>query len=202
MEYNNNAGDKLLNIINQNNETINRYTYEIEKAKINSINGEPVERTGKKEKTSYKFTKKQFIALVLACTMLGGIGTASIDYIVDRAQTNQILYEQTFDLGTDIMESCTKRTNDLQNYWYDYDIMQDQISKSDNQDLAIYAVYRKIGSKVGNAIDGGFTNYITEKGFSSEEEYDKGMKKIIVANEKLEEQTENKAVDLSGKGAK
>ena len=53
MEYNNNEGDKLLNIINQNNETINRYTYEIEKAKINSINGEPVERTGKKEKTSY-----------------------------------------------------------------------------------------------------------------------------------------------------
>ena len=100
------------------------------------------------------------------------------------------------------MESCTKRTNDLQNYWYDYDIMQDQISKSDNPDLAIYAVYRKIGSKVGNAIDGGFTNYITEQGFSSEEEYNKGMKKIIVANEKLEEQTENKTVDLSGKGAK
>ena len=41
---------------------------------------------------------------------------------------------------------------------------------SPNPDLAIYAVYRKIGSQVGNAIDGGFTNYITEKGFSSEEE--------------------------------
>ena len=38
--------------------------------------------------------------------------------------------------------------------------------------------------------------------YCSEEEYNKGIKKIIVANEKLEEQTENKTVDLSGKGAK
>ena len=90
----------------------------------------------------------------------------------------------------------THRTQDNQNYWYDYYEISKGIKDAPNQDEAIFYCYENIGSlQTGRVIDyvgyDTFTDYVNSKGFDSIEEYEDFMRKeVSLRNETVQESNE------------
>jgi len=146
---------------------------------------------------TFKRICKTILPLTLAVGIgIGSIGGGVIGNTIESWDSNKYLSEQVHEFRSEYIVPNTHRTQDNQNYWYDYYEISKGIKNAPNQDEAIFYCYENIGSlQTGRVIDyvgyDTFTDYVKGKGFDSIEEYEDFMRKeVSLRNETVQESNE------------
>ena len=134
---------------------------------------------------TFKKVCQRLLPLTLAAGIaIGGFGFSTVNKIASSWDSNSYLSEQVTDFRKDYINPNTHRTEDNQNYWYDYYEISRGIEDAVNQDEAIFYCYENIGSlQTGRVIHyigyDTFMGYIQSKGFDTLEDYEDFMKNEV-----------------------
>lgn len=169
---------------------------DMEAIRRNSMSGESGRRTGDKKikmkLSTYKMRLKVLAVAVAAATSVafscvpGAIKTVSDNWTVNRLMNE---FHMTY------VTPETHRTDDNEHFFYDYDDIAAHLEEYGDFDEAVYLLNRDIGYyQTGQVLRWtpyeSFTNYLEEKGYTNEEEFQDDMKKQIIMGIEIQEMRE------------
>lgn len=169
---------------------------DMEAIRRNSMSGESGRRTGDKKikmkLSTYKMRLKVLAVAVAAATSVafscvpGAIKTVSDNWTVNRLMNE---FHMTY------VTPETHRTDDNEHFFYDYDDIAAHLEEYGDFDEAVYLLNRDIGYyQTGQVLRWtpyeSFTNYLEEKGYTNEEEFQDDIKKQIIMGIEIQEMRE------------
>lgn len=92
--------------------------------------------------------KKSVVGLCCTCTVFGAITATGAQAIGKKISDNIEVLDTINQFKNDVVASNTHRTEDDQNYWYDYE----EIAKNIKTDEDIYLLYRSLGEEQSNKV--------------------------------------------------
>lgn len=162
----------------------------------NSMSGESGRRTGEKKikmtLSAYKMRLKILAVAVAAATSVAfSCVPGAIKTVSDNWTVNKLMNEFHITYVT----PETHRTDDNEHFFYDYDDIAAHLEEYGDFDEAVYLLNRDIGYyQTGQVLRWtpyeSFTNYLEEKGYTDEEEFQDDMKKQIIMGIELQEMRE------------
>lgn len=162
---------------------------------INSTRGL---REQSKPKYRKKIPLKKFVTAIskfcLTCVVIGTIAgsiiTNGITKFKDNLYASALAQESSYEFKTEVISPNTHRTNDLQNYWYDYN----EIAKNIETDQDLFYAYDNLGKAytdklLENNIDAysSVDDFLSKKGYESTAEWRQAATKQIVLEKEIEE---------------
>lgn len=166
---------------------------DIEEFKRSSMSGESGRRTGgKKIKMPlkvYKARQKLLALLVATATAAAVFGGSEV---IETASNNWTVNKLMTEFHTTYVSPETHRTYDNQHHFYDYDDIAKHLYEYGDFDEAVYLLNKDIGYyQTGLVLKwtpyGSFTNYLAEKGYKDEEEFQEDMKKQVILGFEIDE---------------
>ena len=171
-------------------------SYDADAFRRNSMSGESGRRTGEKKikmtLSAYKMRLKILAVAVAAATSVAfSCVPGAIKSVSDNWTVNKLMNEFHITYVT----PETHRTDDNEHFFYDYDDIAAHLEEYGDFDEAVYLLNRDIGYyQTGQVLRWtpyeSFTNYLEEKGYKDEEEFQDDMKKQIIMGIELQEMRE------------
>ena len=157
------------------------------------------------KKALTKFVAQSLLAITLAGVAIVSVAGKAADNIENFKSMNQIKSQYV-----QVLNDNTHRTNNIEDYWYDYDgIAKGLLKNTEDFDLQLYCIYEQIGYTEESKTDcmdnlfkamnfeiskdiekykdfgvyNDFKNYLQSNGYLSIDEYEEAMDEIL--NEKI-----------------
>ena len=162
----------------------------------NSMSGESGRRTGEKKVKmtlrEYK-ARLKFLAVVVAAAT--SVAVSCVPGAIKTVSDNWTVNKMMNSFHVEYVSPETHRTDDNEHYFYDYDDIAKHLEEYGDFDEAVYLLNRDIGYyQTGQVLRWtpyeSFTNYLAEKGYKDEEEFQEDMKKRIILEMELEDMKE------------
>ena len=150
--------------------------------------------TVSKKKTKKEEILQKLIALGVSAAILGGIATGTVINAIDTISENAIVYSAEKDFSRNVIQPNTHRTDDLQNYFYDYeDIAKSITGEGKDFSSELYLTYSDIGEYQTNLVlektgyNGSLEEYATAAGYESIEDWSKAERGKIILSAEVDE---------------
>ncbi len=162
-----------------------------------SLHGDAVRREHKKKKVSYNQYRASLAAVCVATTIavsgLIGIGNHVHQSISDTMVLNQMLG----DFQANVINPETHRTNDNQNYFYDYGDIARRMEEMDDFDVALYLLDSNLGDNqsarvLSHTSVNNWDNYLSSHNYQDSQEFREAMRERVL----LESEISNKQEEL------
>ena len=147
-----------------------------------------------KKKTKKEEFLQKIIALGVSAAVLGGVTTGAIINAIDIFNENAIVYSAEKDFSRNVIQPNTHRTDDLQNYFYDYEDIAKSIT-GEGKDFSnqLYLTYSDLGEYQTNLVlektgyNGSLGEYATDAGYESIEDWSKAERGKIILGAEVDE---------------
>lgn len=136
----------------------------------------------------YKKSIKALIATtIIAVSAIIGGGKAVVDTAKDMITITQL----EADFKTDVVNPKTHRTENHQNYYYDYANLADYIENMEDFDEGVYYLLLTIGEHQTNQVlehtkYKSIESFLEAKGYKNVDEFKKSMKKKVLLEDEIE----------------
>ena len=161
--------------------------------KKRSTTGASSRRNGnKKIRMNLKDYRKSLCSMSLATAIAVSGLIAGGSHLVDSMQKSMIINNLHRDFRMEYIVPETHRTEDHQNYYYDYDHIAQHLEDYEEFDVGLYLLETDIGEYQTNKVMnytkyGTIDDYLEQKGYKDNNEFKKTMEKKIVLLNELEE---------------
>lgn len=160
----------------------------------NSVNGtKQSAKPSKYVKVNKQKLKKSIIALCCTCVVFGAIAANGVKLLAEKIGDSFELFNATNDFKIEAIVENTHRTNDMQNYWYDYEKIADHVKTDED----VYLLYRNLGEEQSNKVLQYTDNKTTIQDFVASHNYKDindwsktANEQILLGNEIAEKQNE------------
>ena len=162
----------------------------------NSMSGESGRRTGEKRvKMTVREYKTRLKILAVAVAAATSVAVSCVPGAIKTVSDNWTVNKMMNSFHVEYVSPETHRTDDNEHYFYDYDDIAQHLEEYGDFDEAVYLLNRDIGYyQTGQVLRWtpyeSFTNYLAEKGYKDEEEFQDDMKKRIILEMELEDMKE------------
>lgn len=152
-----------------------------------------------KSKMSKEEKSLRGIALMLACTFIGGISSLGIANLIKDMEKRDLVHTAVNQFHKDVIDPHTHRTQDGQHYYYEYDKIGEHITAEESDfSTGLYYTYRTIGEEQTNRVlehsdtnYGSVSEYVSDNGFDSVDAWVENEEgKIILQSQVSEQQAE------------
>lgn len=169
---------------------------DIEAIRRNSMSGESGKRTGEKKiKMTLSEYKMRLKVLAVAVAAVTSVALSCVPGAVKTVSDNWTVNKLMNEFHVTYVSPETHRTDDNEHFFYDYDDIAQHLEEYGDFDEAVYLLNRDIGYyQTGQVLRWtpyeSFTNYLEEKGYKDEEEFQDDMKKQIIMSIEIDEMRE------------
>ena len=190
----------------------NYYNDDIKNIRERSMSGDVGRRTKEKMiKMPLKVYKARLKALAACVAVVTSVAVSCVPGAVKTVSDNWTVNKLINSFHTEYVAPETHRTDNNEHFFYDYDDIAVHLNEYGDFDEAVYLLNRDIGYyQTGQVLRwtpyGSFTEYLNQKGYTDEEDFQDNMKDRIVKElEMLEMQEElislksNHSVELDEK---
>ena len=150
-------------------------------------------------KMSKEEKRNRGIAVLLSCFMIGGFSSLKIAGLIETMKERDLVHNAVYEFDKNVINPHTHRTQDGQNYYYEYDEIADYIT-GEGKDFStgLYYTYRSIGEEQTNRVlehtgtdYTGVSDYANQAGFDSVDAWVENEEgKIILQSQASEQQAE------------
>lgn len=193
-------------------ESKNYYSKNINNIRDKSMSGEIGRRNKEKSvKMPLKVYKTRLKMLAASVAVVTTVAVSCVPGAIKTVSDNWTINKLTDSFHTEYISPETHRTDNNEHFFYDYDDIAKHLEEYGDFDEAVYLLNRDIGHyQTGQVLRwtpyGSFTEYLNQKGFKDEEDFQDNMKERIIKEiEMLEMQEElislksNHSVELDKK---
>lgn len=169
---------------------------DIEAIRRNSMSGESGKRTGKRFiKLPYDVYKMRLKLLAVTVAAVTSVAVSCVPGAINTVSNNWTVNKLVNEFHQEVVSPETHRTDDNEHFFYDYNDIAAHLEEYGDFDEAVYLLNRDIGYyQTGQVLRwtpyGSFTDYLNEKGYKDEEDFQDDMKKQIIMRIEIGEMSE------------
>ena len=172
---------------------------DVESIRRNSMSGESGKRTGERRiKIPISVYKARLKMLAVTVAVVTSVAVSCVPGAIKSVSDNWTINKLTNDFHYEYVMPETHRTDDKEHFFYDYDDIAKHLEEYGDFDEAVFLLNRDIGYyQTGQVLRWtpyeSFTNYLSEKGYKDEEDFQDDMRSQVLMGIEIQEMREELA---------
>lgn len=166
---------------------------DVESIRKKSMSGESGRRTGERKiRLPISVYKARLKMLAVAVAAVTSVAVSCVPGAIKSVSDNWTINKLTNDFHYEYVRPETHRTDDNEHFFYDYDDIAKHLEEYGDFDEAVFLLNRDIGYyQTGQVLRWtpyeSFTNYLSEKGYEDEDDFQDDMRSQVLMGIEIQE---------------